>query len=136
VNKDKIRETFAYLRAEGADGFTLTLDGDVHRPATGYAVANGTYANLEEAMNAAQPHEFIGYWFDPETGREYVEVVDIFENLLFARIAGKQRDQKAIYDFSTDLCIYLTIEAQRHAARNPGDGDSHGHREGAGVALG
>lgn len=108
MNREKIKKTFQRLVTEGNEGFTLTLEGNEFKPDQGYAVAWRTCDNLDEALDHASPQQFIGYWIHPETKETYVEVVDVFNDILQAFVNGIARNQKAIYNFKDDDVIDLT----------------------------
>lgn len=108
MNHAQIKETFNSLVAEGSQGFTLDHDGREYREKEGYAVAYKTCASLAEALEKAGGGQYVGWWVCPETGRRFIEVVDIFNNFVGAVITGVARNQTAIYDYKRDCLIDIT----------------------------
>lgn len=123
MNRDKIEETFNKLVADGAEGFTLDLEGNQHTPEKGFAVAWHTYTTLEEAIDNVGPHQYIGYWVKPETRETFIEVVDIFDSVFNAFVNGLQRKQMAIYDFAKDECIDLSSFYETASPASQADSD-------------
>jgi hypothetical protein len=107
LDRELLKAAFNHLISEGSGGFTLKLNGEVYDEPRGYAVASKTCKNPDEVINNVLPHQYIGYWKNPETGKEFFEVVDVIEDGLTAVLIGMQRRQEAIYDFAKDEVIDL-----------------------------
>lgn len=105
---DAIEASFNRLVASGVDGFTIDQDGAEYKDKEGYAVAYTTHDSLKDALEHIKPNQYVGFWRDPETGREYVEVVDIISSALEAVFTGLARKQRAIYSFAVDDIVDLS----------------------------
>lgn len=100
-------DAFRELVAEGRDGFTMDREGREYSPPKGFGVACGTHTTVEGALAVLQPHQYLGWWRDPETGEGHIEVVDIYYNAIRAVLIAHQRGERCIYDFEKDKVIYL-----------------------------
>lgn len=134
MNRKRIAERFRQLVEEGREGFTVDLEGEIYDEREGFAVASRTCTTVEEALDVVRDGQYIGYWRDPETGREFVEVVDILHgpNGLAAIMLGIRRGQHAIYSFRDDTTIDLRgFYGGYHADQEDSvRGDGRGHRGG------
>jgi hypothetical protein len=107
LDREKIKESFQRLIEAGKKGFTIDLEGQEHKPEKGYAVARKTFDTLDDALDHLSEGSFLGYWIDPETKENFIEIVFIFESNFQAFACGMAWKQKAIYNFATDEIIDL-----------------------------
>jgi hypothetical protein len=107
-NIEKVEQTFACLKEiEKRDGFTIDSEGNEVVRDTGYAVsiyeAPLHIITLEMATNDG----YVGFWRDPESGKEYTDYVQIVDDIDVARHLGRTHNQIAFFDFSTKEAVYV-----------------------------
>jgi hypothetical protein len=88
-------------------GFTLDRTGRQVSPSKGYAVGVAGHANLASAFKHASPEQYIGYWLDDRTDKEYIDVVEIIDALPDAIARARETGQIAIYSFENGEEIRL-----------------------------
>jgi hypothetical protein len=85
-------------------GFTLDAQGRKIERKAGYVVGVRNFPSARELSEfiVSHPRYYAGYWRDEtEGGREYFDAVQIFDRFSDALAAGREHDQKAIFDYST-----------------------------------
>lgn len=106
-----LREAFL-TEAAKSDGFSMSWKGIKHEPESGYAVAFRPLKDEDFAAivirRAAKLPFYAGWWRDAEDGKEYSDLVMIFQDRAEAVAFARLHEQKAIYSFKDKECIKVT----------------------------